>query len=60
LFRYVAEVHIVHWDTKYGNFVNATKHNDGLAVLGVLVEVNTNIFHLEQKNRILTLVLNGR
>ncbi len=60
MLRYVAEVHIVHWDTKYGNFVNATKHNDGLAVLGVLVEVNTNIFHLEQKNRILTLVLNGR
>lgn len=52
MFRYVAEVHIVHWDTKYGNFVNATKHNDGLAVLGVLVEVNTNIFHLgtEEQN----------
>ena len=38
-FRYAAEVHIVHWNLKYGNFANATKHNDGLAVLGVLIGV---------------------
>ena len=36
---YVAEAHIVHWDMKYGSFITATKHNDGLHVLGILIEV---------------------
>nr|CAH0111982.1 unnamed protein product [Daphnia galeata] len=50
--QYAAEVHIVHWNLKYGTFVNATKHNDGLAVLGVLIELqdedNDAFSHIEQ------------
>ena len=33
-------MHFVHYNTKYGTFENATKHPDGLAVLGVFVKVN--------------------
>ena len=32
-------MHIVHYNTKYGSFANAVPHPDGLAVLGVLIEV---------------------
>lgn len=34
------QLHFVHWNTKYGSFGEALKHGDGLAVLGVFVEVN--------------------
>ncbi|XP_046449504.1 putative carbonic anhydrase 3 [Daphnia pulex] len=50
--QYAGEVHIVHWNKKYGNFVNATKHNDGLAVLGILIDLqdkeNIAFSHIEQ------------
>jgi hypothetical protein len=36
---YAAELHFVHFNKKYGSLGNATSHPDGLAVLGVFVEV---------------------
>nr|DBA24161.1 TPA: hypothetical protein GDO54_011858 [Pyxicephalus adspersus] len=37
---YPAELHIVHWNSKmYPSFGEATKHSDGLAVLGVLLKI---------------------
>ena len=41
LCRFPAELHFVHYNTKYGTMENATKHPDGLAVLGVFVQVPT-------------------
>jgi len=34
-----AELHIVHYNTKYGTYADATTHSDGLAVLGVFLKV---------------------
>ena len=34
------EMHLVHYNTKYGSFGNAVDKPDGLAVLGVFLEVN--------------------
>ncbi|KAI9551571.1 alpha-carbonic anhydrase [Daphnia sinensis] len=38
--HYAAELHFVHYNKKYGSLGNATSHPDGLAVLGVFVELN--------------------
>lgn len=37
---YPSEVHFVHYKTKYGNVSEAIKHEDGLAVLGVFLDIN--------------------
>lgn len=37
--RYPGELHIVHYNAKYGSFEEATKYEDGLAVLGILIEL---------------------
>lgn len=37
---YAAEIHIVHWNLKYGNIAEALKHGDGLLVLGIFVDVS--------------------
>ncbi|XP_059528026.1 carbonic anhydrase 2 isoform X1 [Myotis daubentonii] len=37
--KYAAELHLVHWNTKYGDFGTAVKQPDGLAVLGVFLKV---------------------
>ncbi|XP_006020660.1 carbonic anhydrase 2 isoform X1 [Alligator sinensis] len=37
--KYDAELHLVHWNTRYGTFSEAVKHPDGLAVLGILLKV---------------------
>ena len=37
--RYQAELHMVHYNNKYQNMTEASNHDDGLAVLGVLVQV---------------------
>ncbi|NP_001079371.1 carbonic anhydrase 2 S homeolog isoform X1 [Xenopus laevis] len=34
-----AELHLVHWNTKYGSMAEAVKHCDGLAVVGVFLKV---------------------
>lgn len=36
---YAAEIHFVHFNKKYGNFNEALKHGDGLAVMGVFLKV---------------------
>jgi len=37
--QYDAELHIVHFNTKYGTPENAADKPDGLAVLGIFIEV---------------------
>ncbi|EFX88009.1 alpha-carbonic anhydrase [Daphnia pulex] len=37
-----AELHMVHYNTKYGTYADATTHSDGLAVLGVFLKVADN------------------
>ncbi|KAG8133742.1 hypothetical protein E2320_011505, partial [Naja naja] len=39
--KYDAELHLVHWNTKYGTFDEAVKHPDGLAVVGVFLKVRS-------------------
>jgi Eukaryotic-type carbonic anhydrase len=36
---YAGEMHLVHFNAKYGTYENALNHSDGLAVLGVFLEV---------------------
>ncbi|XP_036906111.1 carbonic anhydrase 2 isoform X1 [Sturnira hondurensis] len=37
--KYAAELHLVHWNTKYEDFRKAVKQPDGLAVLGVFLKI---------------------
>uniref|UniRef100_A0A8C2MBN7 Carbonic anhydrase n=1 Tax=Cricetulus griseus TaxID=10029 RepID=A0A8C2MBN7_CRIGR len=37
--KYAAELHLVHWNTKYGDFGKAVQHPDGLAVLGIFLKI---------------------
>ncbi|XP_069477399.1 carbonic anhydrase 2-like [Ambystoma mexicanum] len=37
--KYAAELHLVHWNTKYSKFGEAVKHCDGLAVIGVFLKI---------------------
>lgn len=37
--KYAAELHLVHWNTTYGDFGKAVKQPDGLAVLGVFLKI---------------------
>uniref|UniRef100_A0A8C8B6F1 Carbonic anhydrase n=1 Tax=Otus sunia TaxID=257818 RepID=A0A8C8B6F1_9STRI len=37
--RFAAEIHVVHYNTKYDTFKEAMVHPDGLAVLGAFLEV---------------------
>ncbi|ELR49900.1 Carbonic anhydrase 2, partial [Bos mutus] len=37
--KYAAELHLVHWNTKYGDFGTAAQQPDGLAVVGVFLKV---------------------
>ncbi|XP_014694616.3 carbonic anhydrase 2 [Equus asinus] len=37
--KYAAELHLVHWNTKYGDFGKAVQQPDGLAVVGVFLKV---------------------
>ncbi|NXF96051.1 CAH9 anhydrase, partial [Eubucco bourcierii] len=38
--RFAAEIHVVHYNTKYDSFKEAMVHPDGLAVLGAFLEVS--------------------
>ena len=40
--RYAAELHLVHYNTKYSSFAEATGYQDGLAVVGVLLDTTNN------------------
>jgi len=35
--RYAAELHLVHFKTEYGSLTEAVAHDDGLAVLGIML-----------------------
>uniref|UniRef100_A0A8I3P092 Carbonic anhydrase n=1 Tax=Canis lupus familiaris TaxID=9615 RepID=A0A8I3P092_CANLF len=37
--KYAAELHLVHWNTKYGEFGKAVQQPDGLAVLGIFLKI---------------------
>jgi hypothetical protein len=39
---YPAELHIVHYNTKYGSIADAVTRSDGLAVLGIFLKVINN------------------
>uniref|UniRef100_A0A3P9AIW9 Carbonic anhydrase n=2 Tax=Esox lucius TaxID=8010 RepID=A0A3P9AIW9_ESOLU len=39
--KYAAELHLVHWNTKYPSFGDAASQSDGLAVVGVFLQVGT-------------------
>ena len=51
--RFAGELHIVHYNAKYGSFSEATKHSDGLAVLAILIELgqqdNVALQHIVQQ-----------
>jgi hypothetical protein len=36
---YAGEMHLVHFNAKYRTYENALNHSDGLAVLGIFLEV---------------------
>ena len=38
---YAGEMHLVHYNSKYGDYKSAVKNSDGLAVLGILFQVNS-------------------
>ena len=44
-YRYAGELHLVHYNTKYPSFSEATSHDDGLAVLGIFLKVPSVNFH---------------
>ncbi|KAM5157287.1 carbonic anhydrase 2-like [Mantella aurantiaca] len=54
--KYEAELHLVHWNTKYGSFGEAVKHCDGLAVLGVFLKVGEARKQLQPVIDVLTLI----
>jgi len=37
---YAAEVHLIHYNTKYADLAEALTHKDGLVVLGIFIEVS--------------------
>ncbi|XP_027702817.1 carbonic anhydrase 2-like [Vombatus ursinus] len=39
--KYAAELHLVHWNTKYESFKVAVTKDDGLAVVGIFLEMGT-------------------
>ncbi|XP_004643150.1 carbonic anhydrase 2 [Octodon degus] len=39
--KYAAELHLVHWNTKYKDFGKAAQQPDGLAVLGIFLKIGS-------------------
>ncbi|XP_037550004.1 carbonic anhydrase 1 [Nematolebias whitei] len=46
--KYPAELHLVHWNTKYGSFNEAASKPDGLAVVGVFLTIGANNANLQK------------
>ena len=40
LLWFLLQVHLVHWNTKYGSFNDALGEDDGLAVIGIMIQVH--------------------
>ena len=53
-----AELHLVHFNTKYGSFGEAADKPDGLAVLGIFIKVAT-FFFCKIENALFKQVLEG-
>ncbi|EFX88121.1 alpha-carbonic anhydrase [Daphnia pulex] len=55
--QYPAELHMVHYNSKYGTFTEALSYEDGLAVFGIMIELqsrdNIAFRHLEQFDNII-------
>ncbi|XP_017261771.1 carbonic anhydrase 1 [Kryptolebias marmoratus] len=45
---YPAELHLVHWNTKYGSFAEAADKPDGLAVVGVFLTIGADNASLQK------------
>ncbi|XP_063307349.1 carbonic anhydrase 2-like [Pelobates fuscus] len=56
--KYEAELHLVHWNTKYASFGEAVKHCDGLAVVGVFLRVGDTKPELQEVINALNLIPN--
>ncbi|KAM4718524.1 carbonic anhydrase 1-like [Anableps anableps] len=46
--KYPAELHLVHWNTKYANFGEAASQPDGLAVVGVFLKIGEENANLQK------------
>ncbi|KAM3593748.1 uncharacterized protein V6R79_020735 [Siganus canaliculatus] len=46
--KYAAELHLVHWNTKYGSFGEAASQPDGLAVVGVFLKIGADNPNLQK------------
>ncbi|XP_008306375.1 carbonic anhydrase 1-like [Cynoglossus semilaevis] len=46
--KYPAELHLVHWNTKYPNFGDAASKSDGLAVVGVFLKIGADNPNLQK------------
>uniref|UniRef100_A0A8C7F466 Carbonic anhydrase n=2 Tax=Oncorhynchus kisutch TaxID=8019 RepID=A0A8C7F466_ONCKI len=46
--KYAAELHLVHWNTKYPSFGDAASKSDGLAVVGVFLRVGNENANLQK------------
>ncbi|XP_029004026.1 carbonic anhydrase 1-like [Betta splendens] len=46
--KFPAELHLVHWNTKYASFGEAVNKPDGLAVVGVFLKIGNENAHLQK------------
>ncbi|KAL1006949.1 hypothetical protein UPYG_G00079540 [Umbra pygmaea] len=46
--KYAAELHLVHWNIKYPSFGDAASQSDGLAVVGVFLQVGAENANLQK------------
>ncbi|XP_051856847.1 carbonic anhydrase 2-like [Antechinus flavipes] len=46
--KYAAELHLVHWNTKYNSFCDAIHHSDGLAIVGVFLKIGNSEPELQE------------
>ncbi|XP_052216880.1 carbonic anhydrase 2-like isoform X2 [Dreissena polymorpha] len=63
--QFAAELHLVHWNTKYDSFAEAANMSDGLAVLGIMIQsgeehpffsvVSDNVYGLIQPGSMVTI-----
>ncbi|XP_018324449.1 carbonic anhydrase 13-like isoform X2 [Agrilus planipennis] len=45
---YAGEIHLVHWNTKYNSFEQASQHPDGLAVVAIFLKPGRKHFELDK------------